>query len=204
MSRRQAGAAQPASATKSSSSPTGAKARLQERYWKEIAPALAKEFKQKSALAVPRLEKIVVNIGCGEAAHDAKYLEAVQRDLGLITGQRPMVTRAKKAISNFKIKEQDPVGCKVTLRRARMYEFLDRLVNVALPRIRDFRGLNPRGFDQGGNYAFGLKEHTIFPEVRLDQVIAPIGMDIVFVTTARTKDESYALLKAFGFPFAQK
>ena len=178
--------------------------RLQERYHKEIAPGLAKEFKCASMMAVPRLEKIVVNVGCGEAAHDAKYLEAVQRDLGLITGQRPVVTRAKKAISNFKIREQDPVGCKVTLRRARMYEFLDRLVNTALPRIRDFRGLNPRGFDEGGNYAFGLKEHTIFPEIQLDQVTAPIGMDVIVVTTAETRDEAYALLKAFGFPFAAK
>ncbi|MBI4342858.1 MAG: 50S ribosomal protein L5 [Candidatus Omnitrophica bacterium] len=178
--------------------------RLQERYRKEIAPGLAKEFKRTSIMAVPRLEKIIVNVGCGEAAHDAKYLEAVQRDLGLITGQRPMVTRAKKAISNFKIKEKDPVGCKVTLRRARMYEFLDRLVYVALPRIRDFRGLNPHGFDQGGNYAFGLKEHTIFPEIQLDHIMAPIGMDVVVVTTAKTRDEAYALLKAFGFPFAAK
>ena len=178
--------------------------RLLERYRKEIAPALAKQFHHHNPLAAAHLEKIVVNVGCGEAAHDAKILEAVQRDLGLITGQRPLVTRAKKAISNFKIREQDPVGCKVTLRRARMYEFLDRLVHAALPRIRDFRGLNPRGFDQGGNYRFGLNEHTIFPEIQIEQVHAPMGMDIIVVTSAKTREEALALLKGFGFPFATK
>jgi large subunit ribosomal protein L5 len=178
--------------------------RLMERYRKEIAPVLAKQFQRTNILSLPRLEKVVVNVGCGEAAHDAKILDAVQRDLALITGQRPVVTRAKKAISNFKIREQDPVGCKVTLRRARMYEFVDRLVNVALPRIRDFRGLNPKGFDQGGNYTFGLKEHTIFPEVKVDQVQFSMGMDIVIVTSGGTPEEALALLKAFGFPFAIK
>jgi large subunit ribosomal protein L5 len=175
-----------------------------ERYRKVIAPALAKQFHHKNLMAVAHLEKIVLNIGCGEAAHDAKYLEAVQRDLALISGQRPLVTRAKKAISNFKIREQDPVGCKVTLRRARMYEFLDRLVHVALPRIRDFRGLSTHGFDQGGNYSFGLTEHTIFPEIQPDQVSASLGMDVVLVTSASTHDEAVALLKEFGFPFAAK
>ncbi len=176
--------------------------RLLERYRKEIAPALAKQFPHKNPMAAPHLNKIVVNVGCGEAAHDAKVLESVQRDVALITGQRPLVTRAKKAISNFKIRENDPVGCKVTLRRARMYEFLDRLVNVALPRIRDFRGLNPKGFDEGGNYNFGLKEHTIFPEIQIDQVQFLMGMDIVITTSATTRDEAYSLLKAFGVPFA--
>ena len=178
--------------------------RLLARYRQDIAPALAKQFGRKNMLAVARLEKIVLNIGCGEAAHDAKILEAAQRDLALISGQRPLITRAKKAISNFKIRENDPVGCKVTLRRARMYEFLDRLVNVALPRIRDFRGLNPRGFDRGGNYNFGLKEYTIFPEISLDQVPTPLGMDVVLVTKAKTSEESLALLKAFGLPLAAK
>ena len=178
--------------------------RMLERYRKEIAPGLAKEFKHRNLMAAAHLEKIVLNVGCGEAAHDAKFLESVQRDLSVIAGQRPLVTRAKKAISNFKIKEEDPVGCKVTLRRARMYEFMDRLVHVALPRIRDFRGLNPRGFDQGGNYSFGLKEHTIFPEVQLDRVQHPFGMDIVVVTSAASRDEAFALLKGFGFPFAAK
>lgn len=178
--------------------------RLLERYRKEIAPALAKQFHHKNPMAAARLEKVVLNVGCGEAAHDAKILEAVQKDLALIAGQRPLVTRAKNAISNFKIREEDPVGCKVTLRRARMYEFLDRLVHTALPRIRDFRGLSPRGVDQGGNYSFGIKEHTIFPEIALDQSPVPLGLGVVVVTTAQTRDEAFALLKAFGFPFAEK
>jgi large subunit ribosomal protein L5 len=176
--------------------------RLQERYLKELAPGLAQQFQHKNAMSAPRLEKIVLNIGCGEAAHDAKFLEAAQKDLGLITGQRPAITRAKKAISNFKIREQDPVGCKVTLRRARMYEFLDRLVYVALPRIRDFRGLNPKSFDHAGNYSFGIKEHTIFPEIQADQSPYVLGMDVIVVMKSRSKDESFALLKGFGFPFA--
>jgi large subunit ribosomal protein L5 len=174
--------------------------RLLERYRNEIAPALAKQFGHPNPMAAARLEKIVLNIGCGEAAHDAKLLEAAQRDLGLIAGQRPAVTRAKKAISNFKIREGDPVGCKVTLRRARMYEFLDRLVSVSLPRIRDFRGLSPTGFDRGGNYSFGIKDHTIFPEIQIDKVQYPLGMDIVMVTTASSREEASALLRAFGFP----
>ena len=175
-----------------------------ERYRKELAPALAQQFKHRNVLAAAHLEKIVLNIGCGEAAHDAKVLEAAQRDLALIAGQKPVVTRAKKAISNFKIKEQDPVGCKVTLRRARMYEFLDRLVSVALPRIRDFRGLNPRSFDERGNYSFGITEHTIFPEIQIDKAPYPLGMDVVLVMNVTTRDEAYALLKGFGFPFATK
>lgn len=178
--------------------------RMLERYRKELAPALAKQFSHKNLMAVARLQKIVLNIGCGEAAHDAKLLEAAQKQLGLISGQRPLVTRAKKAISNFKIRENDPVGCKVTLRRARMYEFLDRLVSASLPRIRDFRGLSLRGFDQGGNYSFGLKEVTIFPEVQVDHVPNALGMDIVLVTNAKTREEAQALLKGFGFPFATK
>ena len=176
--------------------------RMLERYRKDIGPALTKQFKHRNAMATARLEKIVVNMGCGEAAHDAKILEAAQRDLALITGQRPLVTRAKKAISNFKIRENDPVGCKVTLRRDRMYEFLDRLVSASLPRIRDFRGLSPNGFDQGGNYAFGIKDHTIFPEIQVDKVQHSLGMDIVLVMRAASRDEAAALLKGFGFPLA--
>ena len=176
---------------------------MQERYRKTIIPALAKEFGYKNPMAVPRLEKVVLNMGCGEAAHDAKVLEAAQMELGLISGQRPVVTRAKKAISNFKIRENDPVGCKVTLRRTRMYEFLEKLVNVALPRIRDFRGLNLQGFDRGGNYSFGLQEQTIFPEVTVDKTPYPLGMDITLVTTAATRDEAFDLLTGFGFPFAK-
>ena len=181
--------------------------RMLERYRKEIVPALAKKFGHKNHMSVARLEKIVLNVGCGEAAHDAKVLEQAQRDLGLISGQKVLVTRAKKAISNFKIQEEDPVGVKVTLRRARMYEFLDRLVGVALPRIRDFRGLSPNGFDQRGNFSFGIKEHTIFPEVPLDQVRYQFGMDIVFVIKGcgkSLKDEAFELLKDFGVPFAAK
>jgi len=177
--------------------------RLLDRYRKDIAPALAKQFHHRNLLAVARLEKVVLNIGCGEAAHDAKVLEGAQRDLALIAGQRPVVTRAKKAISNFKIRENDPVGCKVTLRRRRMYEFLEKLINVALPRIRDFRGLKPQGVDEGGNYSFGLQEQTIFPEVQIDKVQYPLGMDIVLVTRATTRDEAFALLKGLGFPFAK-
>lgn len=176
---------------------------MQQRYRKEVAPALSKQFGYKNLMAVPRLEKVVLNMGCGEAAHDAKALEAAQTELGLIAGQRPVVTRAKKAISNFKIREHDAVGCKVTLRRRRMYEFLEKLVNIALPRIRDFRGLSPQGFDQGGNYSFGLQEQTIFPEIVLDRVQQPLGMDITLVTSAVTRDEAFALLKGFGFPFAK-
>ncbi|MBI4343238.1 MAG: 50S ribosomal protein L5 [Candidatus Omnitrophica bacterium] len=178
--------------------------RMLEQYRKQIAPALAKEFGHKNLLAVARLEKIVVNVGCGEASHDAKVLEQAQRDLGRIAGQRPAVTRAKKAISNFHIKEGDPVGCKVTLRRARMYEFLDRLISAALPRIRDFRGLSPKGFDQGGNYSFGVSEQAIFPELADEQLTYPLGLDVVMVTSAKTQDEAFALLKGFGMPFAAR
>jgi len=177
--------------------------RMLEHYRKEIAPALAKQFDHKNVMAVAHLEKIVLNIGCGEFAHDAKILESTQHDLGVIAGQRPVVTRAKKAISNFKIRENDPVGCKVTLRRRAMYDFLEKLISVALPRIRDFRGLSPNGFDQGGNYSFGLQEHTIFPEIQIEKVHVLMGMDIVIVTTAATREEAFALLKGFGFPFAK-
>jgi len=176
--------------------------RMLERYRQDIAPALTKQFQHDNRMASAHLQKIVLNMGCGEAAHDAKVLEAAQRDLALIAGQRPVITRAKKAISNFKIKEQDPVGCKVTLRRARMYEFLDRLVSTALPRIRDFRGLSPNGFDGQGNYSFGIKEHTIFPEIQIDKIQYPLGLDVTLVTTAQSRDEAYTLLKGFGFPFA--
>lgn len=175
--------------------------RLLERYRREIAPSLAKEFGYRNLMAVPRLEKIVVNMGCGEAAHEAKVLEQAQRDLARITGQRPAMTRSRKAISNFRIREGDPVGCRVTLRRARMYEFLDRLVSAALPCIRDFRGLSPKGFDQGGNYSFGIVEQAIFPEVQLDQIKFTLGMDVTVVTTAPDAPQAMSLLKAFGMPF---
>ena len=174
-----------------------------ERYRKTIAPELSKNFNHKNPMAVVKLQKIVLNVGCGEAAHDAKVLEAAQKTLEAITGQKPVVTRAKQAISNFRIKQGDAVGCKVTLRRARMYEFLDRLISVALPRIRDFRGFSPRGFDTAGNYSFGLAEQGIFPEVNLDQTHYTLGMDIVMVMNASSVDEARALLTGFGFPFAQ-
>lgn len=175
--------------------------RLLERYHKELVPALMKRFGYTNRLAVPRLVKVVLNIGCGEAAHDAKVLEEAQRDLALITGQRPVVTRAKKAIAGFKIQEGDPVGCKVTLRRQRMYEFLDRLISVALPRIRDFRGLPARSFGQGGSYSLGIREQTVFPELHLDEVHYPLGMDVVIVTTAKIPQEARVLLEGLGLPF---
>ena len=175
--------------------------RLAQRYHQEVVPALMKRFGYTNRLAVPRVVKIVLNIGCGDAAHDAKILEEAQRDLTAITGQRAVVTRAKKAIAGFKIQEGDPVGCKVTLRRQRMYEFLDRLINAALPRIRDFRGLPAKSFDQGGSYSFGVKEQTVFPELHLDEVRYPLGMDIVIVTTAKVSQEARVLLEGFGLPF---
>ncbi|MBI4323508.1 MAG: 50S ribosomal protein L5 [Candidatus Omnitrophica bacterium] len=160
-----------------------------------------KQFGYTNRLAVPRVVKIVINMGCGEAAHDAKVLEEAQRDLARITGQRPVVTRAKKAVSGFKIQEGDAVGCKVTLRRQRMYEFLERLICAALPRIRDFRGVSAKAFDGRGGYSFGVREQTIFPELHLDEVHYALGMDIVLVTNAKTPQETRALLEGFGMPF---
>lgn len=175
--------------------------KLAERYRKELVPALMKQFGYTNRLAVPRVVKIVINMGCGEAAHDAKVLEEAQRDLARITGQRPVVTRAKKAVSGFKIQEGDAVGCKVTLRRQRMYEFLERLICAALPRIRDFRGVSAKAFDGRGGYSFGVREQTIFPELHLDEVHYALGMDIVLVTNAKTPQETRALLEGFGMPF---
>lgn len=175
--------------------------RLAERYRQEIVPALMKRFGYKNRYQVPRLTKMVVNMGVGQGAQDVKLIEQAAQELALITGQRPLVTRAKKSISNFKIKEKQPVGAKVTLRRARMYEFLDRLTHVAMPRIRDFRGVDPGGFDGGGNYAFGLTEQLIFPEIDYDKVGRTQGMDVIFCTTARSKEEAQELLKMLGMPF---
>lgn len=189
--------------TRTSTGKETAAPRMLQHYQQEIVPALMKRFGYTNRLAVPRLTKIVINMGCGEAAHDAKVLEEAQRDLGLISGQRPVVTRSNKAVSNFKIRENDPVGCKVTLRRQRMYEFLDRLISAALPRIRDFRGLSTKAFDQGGNYSFGIQEQTIFPELHLDDVQYVLGMDVVIVTTAGTPEEARALLEGFRLPFAK-
>jgi len=178
--------------------------RLQERYRQAIVPSLIKQFGYRNPMQAPRLTKIVLNMGVGEAAHDAKALEEALQSLTLISGQRPAITRAKKDISNFKIRAGNAVGCKVTLRGARMYEFLDRLVTAALPRVRDFRGVSPAGFDGGGNYTMGLKEHTIFPELDLDKIKLSLGMDITFVTTAGRRDEALELLKQFGMPFAEE
>jgi large subunit ribosomal protein L5 len=178
-------------------------ARLKKLYREDIVPKLLKEFGYKNALEVPRIDKIVLNMGVGEAVNDTKKVAAAAADLALIAGQKPIVTRARKAISTFKVRENMPIGAKVTLRQTRMYEFLDRLVTVALPRVRDFRGLDPKSFDGRGNYALGVKEHIIFPEIDYDKAEAMLGMDIVVCTTARTDAEARALLRAFNFPFRQ-
>ncbi len=175
--------------------------RMQQRYKSEIRASMQKEFSYKNPMQVPRLEKIVINMGVGEAAGDQKKLDAAVAELTLIAGQRPVKTVAKKAIAGFKIREGLPIGTKVTLRRAKMYEFLDRLVTIALPRVRDFRGISGKGFDGRGNFAMGLKEQIIFPEIAYDKVDAVRGMDIVIVTTAKTDAEAKALLKAFDIPF---
>jgi large subunit ribosomal protein L5 len=175
--------------------------RLKEHYEKVVRPALMKEFGYGNALEAPRLEKIVVNMGVGEATQDVKKVDAAARELAQITGQKAVVTRAKKSIATFKLRENLPIGCKVTLRRDRMYEFLDRLINIALPRVRDFRGVSGKSFDGRGNYALGLKEQLVFPEINYDQVDAVRGMDIIIVTTARTDKEAKALLAGFSMPF---
>ncbi len=183
---------------------TPAVPRILERYRKEVAPALMQKFGYKNVMQVPRITKIVLNMGVGQGAQDVKVVEQAALEMGMITGQKPVITRAKVAISNFKIKEGQPIGVKVTLRRARMWEFFDRLTNVAMPRIRDFRGVDPKGFDQGGNFAFGLTEQLIFPEIEFDKVNRVQGMDVIICTTARTKEESFELLKTLGIPFKQK
>jgi large subunit ribosomal protein L5 len=175
--------------------------RLQEHYEKVVRPALMKEFGYENPMQVPRLDKIVVNMGVGEAVQDGKKVDAAVGELTAIAGQKPVVTRAKKSIATFKLRENMPIGCKVTLRRQRMYEFLDRLVNIALPRVRDFRGVSPKSFDGRGNYALGLKEQLVFPEIDYDQVDSVRGMDIVIVTTAETDAEAKALLRGFDMPF---
>lgn len=181
------------------------KPRLLERYRNEIVPQMMQTFNLKNKFAVPRIEKVVVNMGVGEALQDIKILEKAMDELSQITGQRPLLRRAKKAISNFKIKQGHPVGCKVTLRRAMMYEFMDRLINVAMPRIRDFRGISADSFDQAGNYTLGLTEQNIFPEIEYDRITRPQGMDITFVIkNAKSKEQARELLKLFGMPFEVK
>jgi len=176
-------------------------ARLHEHYTKVVKPALQQEFSYKNPMQVPRLEKIVINMGVGEAAQDSKKIEAAVAELTMIAGQKPVVTKAKKSIAQFKLREGQVVGCKVTLRADRMYEFLDRLINIALPRVRDFRGVPGKSFDGRGNYSLGLKEQIIFPEIDYDKVETIRGMDIIFVTTAKSNEEAKALLKGFDMPF---
>ena len=177
--------------------------RLKEQYENEIKDAMIKKFGYKNTMEVPKLDKIVVNMGVGEAKENAKLLEAAVKDIEAITGQKAVTTKAKNAIANFKIRENMPIGCKVTLRGEKMYEFADRLINLALPRVRDFRGVNPNAFDGRGNYALGIKEQIIFPEIEYDKVDKVRGMDIIFVTTAKTDEEARELLTLFNMPFAK-
>ena len=176
--------------------------RMKKKYVEEVAPALMQKFQYKSVMQIPRIDKIVVSVGCGDCKDNAKALEAVIKDISAITGQHAVATVARKSVANFKLREGMKVGVKVTLRQDRMWEFLDRLFNVALPRVRDFRGINPNAFDGRGNYAFGLKEQLIFPEIEYDKIDKIRGMDICFVTTANTDEEARELLKALGAPFA--
>jgi large subunit ribosomal protein L5 len=178
-------------------------ARLREQYTNEVAPALMKKFNYKSVMQIPKLDKIVVNVGCGEARENPKVLDAVISDIMQITGQKPVICKAKKSVANFKLREGMPNGVKVTLRGERMYEFLDRFFNLALPRVRDFRGINPNSFDGRGNYAVGVKEQLIFPEIDYDKIDKVRGMDIIIVTTANTDEEARELLALMGAPFAK-
>ena len=177
--------------------------RLKELYKDEIAPAMAKKFGYKNVMEIPKLDKIVINMGVGEAKENAKLLEAAVKDMETITGQKAVLTKAKNSVANFKIREGMAIGCKTTLRGEKMYEFLDRLVNLSLPRVRDFRGVNPNAFDGRGNYALGIKEQIIFPEIEYDKVDKVRGMDIIFVTTAKTDEEARELLTLFNMPFAK-
>jgi len=179
-------------------------ANLKTKYLQEVAPALQKQFNYKNVMMIPKLEKIVVNVGLGEAVQNAKALDAAVADIAAITGQRPIVTRAKKSISTFKIRTGMPIGCKVTLRGERMWDFLEKLIYIALPRVRDFRGVSPKSFDGRGNYALGLKEQLLFPEIDYDKVDKIRGMDVIIVTTAKTDEEAKALLKGLGMPFAER
>jgi large subunit ribosomal protein L5 len=177
--------------------------RLKAYYRDVIVPEMTKQFGYKNALEVPKIDKVVLNMGVGESTADSKKASVAAADLALIAGQKPVVTRARKAIAQFKVRENMPIGAKVTLRKERMFEFVDRLVTIALPRVRDFRGLNPKSFDGRGNYAMGIKEHIVFPEINYDKVDQIWGMDVIVCTTAKTDDEARALLKLFNFPFRQ-
>ena len=176
---------------------------MQDKYNNDVAPALMKKFGYKSPMQIPKIDKIVINVGCGDARDNAKVLDAVVADISAITGQKAVITKAKKSVANFKLREGMPVGVKVTLRASRMWEFLDRLFNVALPRVRDFRGINPNAFDGRGNYALGLKEQLIFPEIDYDKIDKIRGMDIAICTTANTDEEARELLELMGAPFAK-
>ena len=177
--------------------------RLHETYLNEIAPAMQKKFNYKNVMQIPKIDKIVVNMGVGEAKDNAKVLESAMNDMQIITGQKPIITKAKKSIANFKIRDGMNIGCKVTLRGEKMYEFMDRLINLALPRVRDFRGVNPNAFDGRGNYALGIKEQLIFPEIEYDKIDKVRGMDVIFVTTAKTDEEARELLALFNMPFSK-
>ena len=177
--------------------------RLKEQYQNEIIDAMVKKFGYKNIMEVPKLDKVVINMGVGEARDNAKVLESAISDMEKISGQKAVVTRAKNSVANFKIREGMPIGCKVTLRGERMYEFVDRLINLALPRVRDFRGVNPNAFDGRGNYALGIKEQLIFPEIEYDKIDKVRGMDVIFVTTAKTDEEARELLRQFNMPFAK-
>lgn len=203
--KKQKGAEQAAEkAKKAEPQEPAAPPRLWIRYKKEVVGQLMKRFQYRNQMQVPKLEKIAVNIGVGKATQDPKLLDAAVKELEQIVGQKPVITKAKKSISNFKLRENLPIGCRVTLRRARMYEFLDRLINIALPRVRDFRGLPDKSFDGHGNYTLGIKEQIIFPEIDVDRVSRITGMDITVVTTAKTDIEAYELLKALGMPFVKR
>ncbi len=178
--------------------------RMKTRYDEQIVKAMTEKFGYKNRLEVPRIEKVVLNMGVGEASQDKKKVATAAEEMALIAGQKPVITKAKKSIAQFKLREGMPIGCKVTLRRNRMFEFVDRLVTVAMPRIRDFRGLNPKSFDGRGNYAMGLKEQIIFPEISYDKIDTVRGMDIIVTTTAKTDDEARELLRLFGFPFPKE
>ena len=177
--------------------------RLKEKYEKEVAPALMQKFGYKSTMQIPKLEKIVLNMGVGDARENAKALDSATGDLAIITGQKPIITKAKKSVANFKVRQGMSIGCKVTLRGQRMYEFADKLLNISLPRVRDFRGVSDKAFDGRGNYSLGIKEQLIFPEIEYDKVEKVRGMDVAFVTTAKTDEEARELLRLLGMPFAQ-
>jgi large subunit ribosomal protein L5 len=188
---------------KPKAAPAGGPARMRNHYDQVVRKAMTEKFGYKNAMQVPGIDKIVLNMGIGEGVNDKKKVESAAADLGMIAGQKAIITLSRKSIATYKLRENQPIGCKVTLRKARMYEFLDRLINIALPRVRDFRGLNPKSFDGRGNYTIGLKEHIVFPEIDYDKTAEIWGMDITVCTTARTDEEARALLTAFNFPFRQ-